>query len=91
MMYKNVKINYENKEKITNFASQYKEVLFENSVIFQAIISEIGNLDGFYAHEEFDVFGAEFGDSKLNKMPIIGEKADFWFGKDRKFVNGLEI
>lgn len=91
MMYKNVKINYENKEKITNFASQYKEVLFENSVIFQAIISEIGNLDGFYGHEEFDVFGAEFEDSELNKLPIIGKKADFFFGRDRKFVNGLEI
>jgi hypothetical protein len=91
MMYKNVKINYENKEKITNFASQYKEVLFENSVIFQAIISEIGNLDGFYGHEEFDVFGVEFEDSELNKMPIIGKKADFSFGNDRKFVNGMEI
>jgi hypothetical protein len=91
IMYKNVKINYENKEKITNFASQYKEVLFENSVIFQAIISEIGNLDGFYGHEEFDVFGAEFEDSDLNKLPIIGNKADFSFGNDRKFVNGMEI
>jgi hypothetical protein len=91
VMYKNVKINYENKEKITNFASQYKEVLFENSVIFQAIISEIGNLDGFCGHEEFDAFGAEFEDSELNKMPIIGKKADFSFGNNRKFVNGLEI
>ncbi|MHA3787868.1 M14 family metallopeptidase [Flavobacterium hauense] len=91
MMYKNVKINYENKEKITNFASQYKEVLFENSVIFQAIISEIGNLEGLYGHEEFDVFGAGFEDSELKKMPIIGDKADFSFDNGRKFVNGLEI
>jgi len=91
MMYKNVKINYENKEKITNFASQYKEVLFENSVIFQAIISEIGNLDGFYGHEEFDVFGAKFEDMELNKLPIIGKNADFTFGNKRKFVNGKEI
>jgi len=91
MMYKNVKINYENKEKITNFASQYKEVLFENSVIFQAIISEIGNLDGYCGHEEFDVFGAEFEDTELNKLPIIGKNADFTFGNDRKFVNGKEI
>ncbi|PZR09776.1 MAG: peptidase M14, partial [Flavobacterium psychrophilum] len=91
IIYKNVKINYENKEKITNFASQYKEVLFENSVIFQAIISEIGNLDGFKGHEEFDVFGEEFSDSELNKMPISGKKADFSIGNNRKFVNGLEI
>jgi len=91
VMYKNVKINYENKEKITNFASQYKEVLFENSVIFQAIISEIGNLEGLCGHEEFDVSGAEFYDKELNKIPIIGQKADFSFGGDRNFVNGKEI
>jgi len=91
MIWKNVKINYENKEKIANFASQYKEVLFENSIIFQAIISEIGNLDGFYGHEEFDVSGGEFQDKELNKMPIIGKKADFSFGPDKKFVNGQEI
>ena len=27
----------------------------------------------------------------VNKMPIIGKKADFSVGSDRKFVNGLEI
>lgn len=91
MIWKNVKINYENKEKITNFASQYKEVLFDNSVIFQAIISEIGNLDGFYGHVEFDVLGAQFESEDGNKMPIIGEKANFSINSDRKFVNGQEI
>ncbi|RWW96626.1 M14 family metallopeptidase [Flavobacterium cerinum] len=91
MIWKNVKINYENKEKITNFASQYKEVLFDNSVIFQAIISEIGNLDGFYGHVEFDVLGAQFESGDGNKMPIIGEKANFSINSDRKFVNGQEI
>lgn len=91
MMYRNIKINYENKEKITNFASQYKEVLFENSVIFPAIISEIDNLEDFYGHREFDFFGAEFNDNEGNKMPIIGQKADFTVGNVRKFVNGTEI
>ena len=91
MIWKNVKINYENKEKITNFASQYKEVLFDNSVIFQAIISEIGNLEGFYGHKEFDVLGAGFKDEDLNELPIIGKKADFSFDNNRKFVNGVEI
>jgi hypothetical protein len=90
MMWKNVKINYENKEKITNFASQYKEVLFDNSVIFQAIISEIGNLDGFRGHAEFDVLGAEYTSEDGNKMPIIGQKADFLIGNVIKFVNGQE-
>lgn len=91
MIWKNVKINYENKEKITNFASQYKEVLFDNSVIFQAIISEIGNLDGFYGHVEFDVLGGQFESEGENKMPIIGEKANFSINSNRKFVNGQEI
>lgn len=91
MIWKNVKINYENKEKITNFASQYKEVLFDNSVIFQAIISEIGNLDGFYGHKEIDVFGTQFESEDGTKIPIVGQKADFSIGINRKFVNGLEI
>ena len=91
MIWKNVKINYENKEKITNFASQYKEVLFDNSVIFQAIISEIGNLDGFYGHVEFDVLGGQFESEGEKKMPIIGEKANFSINSNRKFVNGQEI
>ncbi|MGQ3088102.1 M14 family metallopeptidase, partial [Flavobacterium sp.] len=69
ILFKNVKINYENKEKITNFASQYREVLFDNSVIFQAIISEIGNLDTMHGHAEIDCNGAEFSTDEGNKMP----------------------
>ena len=91
IIYKNIKINYENKEKITNFASQYREVLFENSVIFRAIISEIGNLDGFKGHAEIDGNGEEFVGIDGGKMPKIDEKADFSIGKSRKFVNGMEI
>ncbi|MEL1244260.1 M14 metallopeptidase family protein [Flavobacterium sp. DGU11] len=91
IIYKKVKINYENKEKITNFASQYREVLFDNSVIFQAIISEIGNLTGLHGHAEFDCNGAEFCAQDQSKMPKIGEKADFSIGKGRKFVNGQEV
>ena len=91
VMYKKVKINYENTEKITNFASQYKEELFEKSVKFHAIIREIGNLDDHYGHEEFDCRGEEFVGMHHNKMPIIDEKADFFIGTDRKFVNGLEV
>ncbi len=91
IIYKNVRINYENKEKFTNFASQYREVLFDNSVIFQAIISEIGNLDGFHGHAEIDCCHEEFSGIDGSKMPKIDEKADFHIGKDRKFVNGQEI
>lgn len=91
LLFKNVKINYENKEKFTNFASQYREVLFDNSVIFQAFISEIGNLDGFHGHEEIDCNREEFTGNDGSKLPEIYNKADFLIGKDRKFVNGQEI
>jgi hypothetical protein len=90
-IYKNIKINYENKEKFTNFASQYKEGLFDNSVIFQAFISEIGNLEGKYGHTEIDCNGAEFTSVDGLKFPKLDEKADFLIGNDRKFVNGQEI
>jgi len=91
ILFKNVKINYENKEKFTNFASQYREVLFDNSVIFQAIISEIGNLDGIYGHAEIDCNREEFFGTDGSKIPKIDEKADFSIGKDRRFVNGQEV
>ncbi|MES2486850.1 MAG: M14 metallopeptidase family protein [Bacteroidota bacterium] len=91
IIYKNVGINYENKEKFTNFASQYKEVLFEKSVIFRAFIREIGNLDDFFGHAEFDCNGEEFEGFDGAGLPKIEEKADFMIGKTKKFVNGLPV
>ncbi|MFL9844039.1 M14 family metallopeptidase [Flavobacterium rhizosphaerae] len=91
MIYKKIKINYENKEIITNFASQYKEMLFDKSVIFQSIISEIGNLEGFYAHQEYDGNGEEFLSADGKKYPVAGENADFFIGQERKFINGKEV
>ncbi|HYD91245.1 MAG TPA: M14 metallopeptidase family protein, partial [Flavobacterium sp.] len=90
MICKNVKINYENKEIITNFASQYKEVLFENSVNFQALISEIGKLDSFHGHAEYDASGAEFLSEDGDKTPVTGSIANFSLG-GRRFENGREI
>ena len=91
MIYKKVKINYENKEKFTNFASQYKEELIDNSVIFQAFISEIGNLEGKFGHAEIDCNGALFTAADGSKFPKLDEKADFFLDKGRKFVNGQEV
>jgi hypothetical protein len=89
MLYKNVKINYENTEKVTNFASHYKEVLFENSVKLEAYIKEIGELEGIYGHVEYDCVGGLFTDKNGNHLPIIEQKADFNIGFDKKFVNGI--
>ncbi|WP_159799387.1 M14 metallopeptidase family protein [Flavobacterium sp. MK4S-17] len=91
MMYKNVKINYENKEIITNFASQYKEVLFDNSVIFQAFISEIGNLEDKAGHIEFECNAQNFSGIDNKSYPELDTKADFFIGPDRKFSNGTEV
>ncbi|MFP9114387.1 M14 metallopeptidase family protein [Flavobacterium sp. RHBU_3] len=91
MMYKKVKINYENKEKITNFAVQYKEVLIDKSVIFRAFIREIGNLEGYFGHAEFDCNEEIFFSEECNNTPEIDKKADFFIGESRKFVNGQEI
>lgn len=87
-VYKNVKINYDGKEIITNFAAQYKEELFRNKLIFNAYIAQIGNLDDFYGHNEIDAGGTGFQNSGSNS-PEIGQKATFSLGKDVKIVNGL--
>lgn len=90
MMYKNVKINYENKEIITNFASHYKEVLIDKSVILEAFVKEIGELDNFYGHIEYDCKGELFYNNSGSNLLKNGQKADFMIGKNREFVNGIE-
>jgi hypothetical protein len=89
-IYKKVKINYENREKITNFASHYKEELIEDNVKLKAYISEIGELADFYGHIEYDCEGAEFSGIDGATIPQVDEKADFTIGLNRKFVNGME-
>lgn len=88
MMYKNIKIKYDNKEIITNFAIQYTEKLIENNIIFEAHIKEIGNLEGFYGHFEFDAKEAIYTDNS-HPIPEIGQKADFYLGNKVKIVNGM--
>lgn len=91
IIYKKVKINYENKQIITNFASHYSEELIENSVIFDARIREIGDLPHMHGHVEYDCNEAFFTDDEGGNLPEIQKKANFTVGKDRKFVNGVEI
>ncbi|KAF2518746.1 DUF2817 domain-containing protein [Flavobacterium salilacus subsp. salilacus] len=91
IMYKNVNINYENKEKITIFASQYKEVLFENYVMFQAFIKEIDNFDIANGHAEYDCNGGKYVGKDGKNYPVSDTKADFFIEPDRKFINGVEV
>ncbi|OXA90952.1 M14 family metallopeptidase [Flavobacterium hercynium] len=87
-MYKNIKINYDGIEIITNFVAQYKEELIENKIQFNAYIVEIGELENYFGHFEYDAEGASYTDD-FGNIPKLNQKADFYLNKNVKFVNGL--
>ena len=87
-MYKNIKINYDGIEIITNFVAQYKEELIEDELHFNAYIAEVGALENYFGHCEYDGKGATYSDDN-NDFPKVNQKADFYLDKDIKFVNGL--
>ena len=87
-MWKNIKINYDGIEIITNFVAQYKEELIENKIHFNAYIVEVGDLENYFGHYEYDAKGAEYSDDFQN-LPKTGQKANFYLNKNVKFVNGL--
>lgn len=89
-IYKNIKINYDGIEIITNFAAQYKEELIENQVCFNAYIAKIDELDDYFGHVEYDAKGALYKDNR-NNIPELNQKADFYLENNSKFVNGLMI
>lgn len=87
-IYKNIKINYDGNEKITNFAAQYKEELIDGKINFNAYIAKVDELEGFFGHEVFDAQGAVYENEQENS-PKLDQKADFCLDKKLKFVNGL--
>lgn len=87
-IYKNVRLNYDGVEKITNFAAQYKEELIENEICFNAYIVEIGDLEGHYGHYEYDAKEAKYK-GEFGGFPKLNQKADFYLENSIKFVNGL--
>ena len=87
-VYKNVTINYDKSNLITNFAVQFRELLIENKIFFNGFIAKVGCLEGFYGHVEVDCHEAVYGDDKQN-FPLLDEKADFCIGNEIKFVKGL--
>ena len=87
-MYKNVKINYDGIEIITNFAAQYKEELVDGQICFNAYIAQIGDLENHFGHFEYDAKGASYRDDQ-NNFPELGQKANFYLDNNIKFVNGL--
>jgi hypothetical protein len=87
-MYKNIKINYDGIEIITNFVAQYKEELIDGKIQFNAYIVEVGELENYFGHYVYDAKGAAYTDDFAN-FPKPDQKANFYLNKNVKFVNGL--
>jgi Zinc carboxypeptidase len=87
-IYKNIKINYDGNEIITNFAVQYKEELIDGNVKFNAYIAAIDNLDSYFGHYEYDAQGALYKDDQ-GTFPKINEIANFSLDNEVVFVNGM--
>lgn len=88
-IYKNVKINYDCKEIITNFALQFKEELLDGKVNFVAYVAAVGDLKDNYAHYEYNAENKLYSDNEVS-FPKIDQKADFSLDNDKHFVNGIK-
>lgn len=86
-IYKNIKLNYDNQQIFTNFASHYSERVLDRDIYFEACIKEIGQLENFSGHFEYDAQGEMYVDN-FNNYPEINQKADFYIGS-QEFKNGL--
>lgn len=88
IVYRNVKINYDNSFLITNFAVQFKEEIYNSVIEFNAYISSVGDLTNFHGHLEYDLQKELYEDNDDN-FPKIDEKANFFVKNYGNFVNGL--
>ena len=89
IIYRNVKIIYNNQEKIINFAVQYEEKLIRNNVEFDGIIIKTEGLEDYFGHLEIDC-NFEIYNNASQSFPVAGFKADFSIG-NKKYINGLEV
>lgn len=85
---KNIKINYDGNEIMTNFAVQYKEELIDGKVNFIGYIAAIDNLESYFGHYVYDAKGALYSDD-LDNFPKINQIADFSLDGTVVFVNGM--
>lgn len=86
-LYKNIKIDYDNSEIITNFAAQFTEELVDNVVIFKAFIVKIGDLKENRGHVEIDGHGRKYS-SPFGTTPSLLHPADFRLADDMIIKNG---
>ena len=89
-LYKNIRINYDGIEKMSNFAAQYKEKLVKNQIIFNAYIVKVDELDDYFGHYEYDGNQALYHD-RNGDYPKLNQKADFYLDNDLNFVNGFLV
>jgi Zinc carboxypeptidase len=87
-IYKKVKISCDSLFLIINFAAQYEEILVDDDIVFEARIAQIGELDGYYGHQEYNCEEAIYSDD-FNNIPEIDKKVNFYLNKSTKIVNGL--
>jgi hypothetical protein len=87
-LYKNIKINTESLDIISNFAAHYREILQEGQIKFEAYIAEVGSEVNKFGHIEFDGEGGIYSDN-LDNIPEINKKADFFINNNVVFVNGM--
>ena len=64
---RNANLNFDNYEKCINFALQYKEVLINNKIEFQAYLVKIDDLENDFGHLEIN----------SSNFEIILDKKDF--------------
>lgn len=88
-VYKNVKINYDSSEIITNFAAQYNEELIDKTIFFNAFIVKIGDLENYRGHIELDADFENYSDEN-GKIPRLQQKANFLLGSI-EIVNGATV
>jgi hypothetical protein len=88
-VYKNVKINCDGIEKITNFGAQFSEVFTGDKINFEARIAETEIPSDVFGHEVFDAQGETYRDDAHNK-PELDQNANFFIG-NTKFINGKKV
>ena len=88
IVYRNFNINYNSLNIITTFAAQYKEILIDDKIVFEAFFVEVEDQLAILGHQEYDGDGGNYSDNS-NNFPEIGKKANFYLNKNIKFINGL--
>ncbi|NBL65208.1 peptidase M14 [Flavobacterium sp. NST-5] len=88
LIYKKIKIYYDGKQIISNFALQFEEQLHYDKIEFVSKIIDIGELAGKFGHFEFNAEGEDVFFEGENSIEI-GKIGNFNIGKKVKIVNGL--